>query len=268
MRLALWSVLLFGVVLSSCQSSRFTAFRPDVSAYHSPASPQSATVAVAEPPLLEASSNDGASDTPMLPLVTSRSGDVVATPITQSSTVAIEPDTLYGQPVGRGWPQASSTPSISSSADGSIPDPATTTVNVIGGALVAAGITTLVVNSESDSGSGTNWGKLFLSLMALAVVPVGVALLLYQGVHGRQRLKREARRQARKDAAPAATEMPASAVSGPSNRPLRKVGIGLLISGALLLAIGALLSPYGLLFFGLPGLVLLISGLIISVSAI
>lgn len=258
---------MLGVLLSSCQSIRFAAFQPNTPTYRvlreSPP-----VLAASEPPMLEASSNDGASDTPMLPLVTSRSRDVVAAPIAQASTVAIEPDTLYGRPVGRGWPQAASTPSISSSIDGSIPDPATTTVNVIGGALVAAGITTLVVNSESDAGSGNSWGKLFLSLMALAVIPVGVALLLYQGVNGRRRLKREARRQARKDAAPATTETPASAVSGPSNRPLRKVGIGILIGGAILLAAGALLAPYGLLFFGLPGFILLISGLIVSVSAI
>ncbi|RSK45683.1 hypothetical protein [Hymenobacter perfusus] len=157
---------------------------------------------------------------------------------------------------------------MSSGTDASVPDPATTTVNVIGGTLVAAGLVTLVVNSDSDSGSGTDWGGIFLVLIALSAIPVGVALLLYQGKNGRQRLKREARRQARKGTTPATAETPASATSGPSNRPLRKIGIGLLIGGAVLLAAGALLSPYGLLFFGLPGLILLISGLIISVSAI
>lgn len=267
MRLALWSVLLVGIVLSSCQSSRLAVFRPDIPAYHSPASLQSAPVAAPEPPLLEAS-NDGASDRPVLPLVASHSENVGAASIAQSSTGTIEPDTLYGRPVGRGWPQAASTPPISSSTDGSIPDPATTTVNVIGGALVAAGITTLVVNSDSESGSDTYWGKLFLSLVALALIPVGVALLLYQGVNGRQRLKREARRQARKGTPAATTATPVPAVSGPSNRPLRKTGIGILLSGAVLLAVGALLAPYGLLFFGLPGIILLISGLIISISAV
>jgi len=251
------------MLVSGCQSSRFAAFRPDAPAYHGLPLSQPAPVAAAEPPVLEANSHGGAFVTPTPPLIAPRNR-----PVAQPSTVASAPDTLYGRPVGRGWPQAASTPAMSSGTDTSVPDPATTTVNVIGGTLVAAGLVTLVVNSDSDSGSGTDWGRIFLGLIALSAIPVGVALLLYQGKNGRQRLKREARRQARKGTTPATPETPASATSGPSNRPLRKVGIGILIGGAILLAVGALLAPYGLLFFGLPGLILLISGLIISVSAI
>lgn len=218
--------------------------------------------------MLEANGNSDASVAQVSPLVSLHNQITAVLSAEQSAVAATAPDTLYGRPVGRGWPQAASSPALSSSSAASIPDPATTTVNVIGGTLVAAGLVTLVVNADSDSGSGTDWGGIFLGLIALSAIPVGVALLLYQGKNGRQRLKREARRQARRGNPPASAETPTSATSGPSNRPLRKIGIGLLIGGAVLLAAGTLLSPYGLLFFGLPGLVLMISGLIVSISAV
>jgi hypothetical protein len=255
---------LFSVILSSCQSSRLAVFRPDVSAYHSPASLRPAPVAVAEPPLLEANSH-GSHERAQAPLrMLAHEQKEPATPAAQPvAAIGTAPDTLYGRPVGKGWPQAASSP-----VDSSVPDPATFTVNMVGGALVAAGLITLAANSGSDSDTGTDWDGLFLGLVALAAIPVGVALLFYQGVNGRQRLKRAARQQARKDAAPAVATNPTTVASGTSNRPLLKIGIGVLIGGALLLAVGALLAPYGLLFFGLPGFILLISGLIISISAL
>ncbi|AHJ98722.1 hypothetical protein Hsw_3127 [Hymenobacter swuensis DY53] len=268
MRFVSWSILLLTVLVSGCQSSRFAAFRPDAPTYHVPTSSQPAPVVAAEPAVLEATTNSGTFMAEMPPSVSLRKRTTAALPAEQKSAAVTAPDTLYGRPVGRGWPQAASTPDVFPKTDSSVPDPATTTVNVIGGTLVAAGLVTLVVNADSDSGSGTDWGRLFLGLIALSAIPIGVALLLYQGKNGRQRLKREARRQARKGTVPDATAAPASSESGPSDRPLRRIGIGLLLGGAVLLAVGALLSPYGLLFFGLPGLILLIAGLIVSVSAI
>ncbi|MET4106477.1 hypothetical protein [Hymenobacter sp. UYP22] len=182
----------------------------------------------------------------------------------QPTLVITGTDTLVGYPVtGR-------IPSTITSDTSVIPsDPETTFVNVIGGVLTATGLISLAVSTDNKSGTSSSWENLYLGIVALTLVPIGIALLLYQGKNGRLRLKREARRQARADAqAPHVAAGTTSSSKKAKRHPLRKLAAILLIAGALLLVGGLLTAPYGMLFFGLPGTTALLIGLILMVASL
>lgn len=278
MRFRLWSILSFVCLLSSCQSNRLAAFRPAVSAYHPvllaqtpPLTPDSTGTSR---PVFEAS----ASSSPEVPLVklahpASALAGATAFGRKQSKLpvdAGVVPDTLWGRPVGPGWPLAEPprTP-----VPASAPDPSTFIVNMIGGGLLLSILLTLLIGPGSKPYSGLSGLLAILSLLAL--VPISVVLLLYQGKNGRQRLKREARRQARTGVAPSTdtnlspttNATPPVVTTSPRNQPLRKVGIGLMLGGSLLLIFWAVLGFYAFILI-LPSIILIITGLVISISAI
>ncbi|RPD50315.1 hypothetical protein DNI29_05830 [Hymenobacter sediminis] len=147
------------------------------------------------------------------------------------------------------------------------PDRETTTVNLIGGALSLTGIIGALVAFNSEFSS--EWVNLSLLLVAIALFPVGVALMLYQGKNGRLRLRRQARRKARRAARnPQGSEPKEEAPPVGRKSRLIKIGAVVFIAGALLTAAAYLLGGYAIFFFGLPGIVLALSGLIAVVASL
>ncbi|PJJ47961.1 hypothetical protein CLV45_4652 [Hymenobacter chitinivorans DSM 11115] len=156
------------------------------------------------------------------------------------SPVVVAPDTALTRATGP--------------APGAGADPFTTRINMLGGAVGAAGVG-IMLYAFSDASRERNpsgWGSLFEAFMGFVALAVGVSLLFFQGKNGRGRLRREARRAARHPQAPdAATESNGS-------RGLRRWGIVLGLVGVVLGLLGALQG--GLLFF-IVGAVLLLAGL-------
>jgi hypothetical protein len=181
----------------------------------------------------------------------------------QPTQVVVGTDTLVGYPVSSRIP-------MTTAADSSaIPvDSETTFVNVLGGVLAAAGLVSLGVAAGYESEANTSWANIFMGLLALTFIPIGVVLLLYQGKNGRLRLRREARRQARTSTQAPATRGEASPNKKSKRNPLRKLAAALLIAGGLLLLAGVLTAPYGMLFFGLPGITALLIGLMVAIAGL
>ncbi|RSK24313.1 hypothetical protein [Hymenobacter metallilatus] len=255
--LRLLIVLLCSLCLSACQSARLPLFLPAVQhqALQVVAPPHSNTAA-AKPEPVSSRAKSIRVPAPRKPanLLADTSRTAAKKPKKPLPTLVISgTDTLVGYPVNSKLPSG-----------GVPPDPATTAINVAGGATILGSLVTLAVLSDREERSGTDWSGLMLSLMAFTILPVGVAMLFFQGPNGRQRAKREARRKGSAIAAPTNATPSDKQLSNP---PLRKLGIGILLAGALLMLGGALLGAYGLLFFGLPGLVLLLIGLVLGVAA-
>lgn len=250
MKFQIAGLLMSGLLLVGCQSARVPALLPTVQEYgrnsnYQPASPASQAT---EPPQLLADAS-------------------AATPAPESSRrlpaarqlKPIRPaNTQVRQPIA-----APDTAVVRAAAQTTEPDPETSRVNIMGGVITSAGLITLLAASQSESSS--SWNNLFLGLIALALIPVGVALLFYQGKNGRLRLRRQARREARRAAkAPEEGEKTLAATPPVKGNPhMRKVGSILLLISAALLLTGALLGGgYALIFLGLPGIIVGISGLI------
>ncbi|WP_426492855.1 hypothetical protein [Hymenobacter sp. 102] len=140
---------------------------------------------------------------------------------------------------------------------------------MIGGALSISALIGTFVAFNNDSSSSSSWGSLALLLVALALFPVGIALLLYQGENGRLRLRRQARRKARRAAKHPESSEPMAAESGSKKKGrLFRIGAFLLLVGAVLLTVAYLLSGFALFFLGLPGFILALSGLIALVVSL
>lgn len=255
MKLQILGLLLGAVLLVGCQSARVPALLPVVQEYgRQPVSQvvPPAAVAATEPPQLLADAS-AATSAPELP---------------HRLRPVIQP--LQITPVDVPLPRPAATPDTTrtrTDPQASKPDPETTTVNLIGGALSLTGIVGTLVAFNSEFSSG--WTNIALLLVAVTLFPVGIALLLYQGENGRLRLRRQARREARRAAKnPAGSELKPDAPPVKKKSRLGKIGVILLLAGAALLTGAYLLGGFALLFFGLPGLILGISGLIAVVAAL
>ncbi|SNR40494.1 hypothetical protein [Hymenobacter mucosus] len=254
MKFQLWGLLIILILVGGCQTTRVSAFLPTAQEYGRPLSLKSSASAasIAELPELMADASSDTSTTAyqrqLLPVTYTR-----AIPLAEAHPKAplVSPDTV----VSRTIPQPTG------------PDPHTSKVNMLGGLLTFTGLIALLAAVWSEA----SWGSIHLGLGALALIPVGVALLLYQGKNGRLRLRRQARREARRPTKvpDANTGVPAATPPVKGNPHLRKVGSVLLILSAILLLIGALLGTvYSLFFFGLPAIIIGLLGLIVVVASL
>ncbi|WP_139920054.1 hypothetical protein [Hymenobacter sp. DG01] len=247
------SLLLSGLLLVGCQSARVPALLPAVQEYgqslnHQLISPASQAT---EPPQLLA---DASAATPsqersrrLPPAVQIKLAKPVNIP---SKQIITAPDTAV-------------TPTV---AQASKPDPETTTVNLIGGAISLSAIIGALVAFNAEFSSG--WTNIGLLLISIALFPVGIALLLYQGENGRLRLRRQARRKERRTAKVGVGSEPKEEALVSKKSRLIRIGSVLFLAGALVTAAAYLLGGYAILFFGLPGIILAISGLVAIVAAL
>ncbi|MBB4600360.1 hypothetical protein HNQ93_000160 [Hymenobacter luteus] len=256
MKFRIVGLLISGLLAVGCQSARVPAVLPAVQEYgHQPAfrAGPATTTPIAEPPQLLADASAATSAParsrklpPAPPLKPIRPADA------QRRPPVAAPDTVL----------------VRATAQTTGPDPETSRVNMLGGLFTAGGLITFLAAS-GDSSPG--WDSLLLGLAGLALIPVGIALLLYQGKNGRLRLRRQARREARRAAKNPGGNSEAPVVTPPvkGNPHMRKVGSILLLISAALLLTGALLGGgYALIFLGLPGLILGISGLVAVVASL
>lgn len=266
MNFRLLGILLCILWLTSCRSTQVPAFFPTAQQYQPhlalPSRPKSETLSRPSAPVLPAVSRKPVAGSLLRKsVVTAADTSRRATKkpkANQPTLVVTGNDTLVGYPVNSRIP-LTAVPDTSASR----PDPETTLVNVIGGVLVGAGLISLGVGSATSG-----WGGLYWAVLALTLIPLGLILLIYQGENGRLRLKDKARRQAR-----AGAQAPAAAGAAPSSpkakrNPLRKLTAILLLIGGILLLAGLLTAPYGMFFFGLPGIITLLIALILTIASL
>ena len=243
-KLPVYHLWLAIVLLAGCQSTRPTSFSfAPASSNHQPR-PQPASVRPeVEPAQLIASLPDPVAETtPPLPRARPSlhsSPHLTAQPL-PGPAVAL-PDTVVARVA---------TPAVGA-------DPLTTVVNVGGALAVIGGGALIIAAANYDGGGYAGLGQLLLALPLLAI---GIPLLFFQGKNGRRRLRREGRD---KSAAPVAA--PASK-TGAANKPLQKLGLGMLLAGAGVLLLGLLGGVYGLAFASFIGGPLAVLGLILFIA--
>ncbi len=137
------------------------------------------------------------------------------------------------------------------------PDPLTTAVNVGGAVSLLGGVALIVAAANNDNGGFSGLGQVLLALPLLAI---GVPLLLFQGKNGRRRKRREARLAARQPSAAPAPKTTAA------NRPLEKLGLGMMIASGLLLLLGLLGGASGVGLAAIVGVPLAVIGLILFIA--
>ncbi|MBC6696641.1 hypothetical protein [Hymenobacter sp. BT190] len=149
------------------------------------------------------------------------------------------------------------------------PDPATTVVNSIGGAITAVGLGVAIANS--GEAPQTEWGGLGQAigiLGGLILALLGLGLLFFQGKNGRLRRLRESRKAA---LLPAPDQSPnlAPESASPNNRASQKqkTGFRLMIAGGVLGLLGLLVSGYFLFLLPVAVIVLLV-GAVMSIIGV
>ncbi|MBT9391621.1 hypothetical protein KLP40_00485 [Hymenobacter sp. NST-14] len=235
--------LLIGLSLVACQSARLPTVLPESTGYGRATISLPANDSAVAPPELSASLPVSNAEPP-LRLTPPASPRLVAAPVAPRPTLTAAPDTalerlLRPDPVAK-------------------PDAVTTVVNVTGALSLLGGIGLLIAAANNDNGGYGGLGQLLLALPLLAI---GIPLLFFQGKNGRLRKRREARIAAEHPGtkpAPSPEE---------ANRPLHRLGLGMIIGGGLLLVLGLVGGFGGLLlavFLGVPlavvGAILLIAG--------
>ena len=244
MKLRCLCSLLIGLLLIGCQSARVPTLLPESTGYGrvTTATPAS-RLPDAAPPELSASLSASEAE-PTTPITPTARPKLAPAPVVPLPTLTAAPDTalerlLRPDPVIK-------------------PDPLTSGVNVLGALSTIGGLGFLFAAFNYD-GSGF-LGLAFL-LYSLPLLAIGIPLLLFQGKNGRRRKHREARAAAKHPGTEPAHK------SEDANRPLKRLGLGMLIAGGLVLLLGLMGGIGGAIlvsFLGLPiaviGAILLIAG--------
>ncbi|OWP64444.1 hypothetical protein CDA63_03455 [Hymenobacter amundsenii] len=238
------------VLLAGCQSTRPAPFFfASASSNYQPRLPQPASARPeAAPARLTASRPDPAAEAalPLPPLPQARpllhsSPHLTAPPLRGPAVAVAPPDTVVAR--------------VASPAVGA--DPLTTVVNV-GGALAVIGGGALIIAAANYDGSG--YAGLGQLLLALPLLAVGIPLLFFQGKNGRRRLRREGRD---KSVGPLAAPTPKTDAA---NKPLQKLGLGMLLAAGAVLLLGLLGGVYGLAFASFIGGPLAVLGIILFIA--
>ncbi|WP_188815671.1 hypothetical protein [Hymenobacter cavernae] len=150
------------------------------------------------------------------------------------------------------------------------PDPATTVVNVIGGAMAVTGVGVMIASSNADTGG--EWGGLADAIggfMGLILTIAGVTLLFFQGKNGRLRRLREARRAARNPVTPGTEQglaTPPDVTKPTTTRRQRSRAGGHLVIAAGLLALLSLFAGFLIIILLPASLILLLLGLSLMIA--
>ncbi|SDX93285.1 hypothetical protein [Hymenobacter psychrophilus] len=231
------------VLLTGCQSTRPASFSfaqshtaPSHAEYYRRQPAPAGVIAEVELAQLTASLPDTAADT----MPARRSGNLAAySSRALPKAAVILPDTV--------------TERLSQPLPAGKPDPLTTVVNVSGAVSLLAGVGLIAAGAYNDKGGLSGLGYV---LFALPLLVIGVPLLLFQGKNGRQRKRHEARVAARQPTAVPATNSPAA------NRPLKRLGVSMMLATGLLLLLGLLGGPGGVALATFVGLPLAVVGLV------
>ncbi len=237
------------VLLTGCQSVRPVpfSFAPPTAGYHLRQPAPAGAVSEVELAQLTASLPDSAA-ADLMPARRSSYRAAVSPQATLSPQVLSNPTvTLPDTAIER----LSQPPPVGK------PDPLTTVVNVGGAVSLLGGVALIVAAANNDSGGYSGLGQVLLALPLLAI---GVPLLLFQGKNGRRRKRREARIAARQPLAAPGPETTAA------NRPLEKLGLGMMIAAGLLLLLGLLGGIVGVTLAAFVGVPLAVIGLILFIA--